>query len=147
MVTTGTFATSSPEETMELGRKLGAILKGGEVVSFEGPLGAGKTTMIKGIASALGVCDTSAVRSPTFVIVREYEGVSSEGKELSIHHMDAYRLEGGEDFDDLGGRDLMDDGSILLVEWADRILPGLPAERICVSIEHMDPTTRKIEIK
>ncbi len=147
MVVMDTVISSSAEETVELGRKIAGDLCGGEVIAIEGLLGAGKTTLIKGIAEGLGVADTSEVRSPTFVLLRTYEGKTSAGKPVSIHHMDAYRLRDGADFDDMGGLDLMGDAAVLVIEWADRVASGLPENRINVSMEHVDPKTRKITVR
>jgi tRNA threonylcarbamoyladenosine biosynthesis protein TsaE len=144
--TTDTVTTSSPEETVRLGRQMADWLKGGEVLALYGPLGAGKTTLIKGIAEGMGVADSSEVRSPTFVLVRVYDGRTSEGKPVSIHHVDAYRLTGGADFDDMGGIDLFGDSSVCIIEWADRITDALPERRIDITLEHVDPTTRKVSI-
>src|SRR4029453_11431930 len=82
--------TNGIDETLALGRRLGARLRAGEVVALIGPLGAGKTTLTKGIAAGAGVQDTRGVNSPTFVIVNEY--ASSSG--LRLYHIDAYRLRG-----------------------------------------------------
>ncbi len=131
---------------MRLGRELAADLRGGDVLALYGPLGAGKTTLIKGIAEGLCVADTSEVRSPTFVLVRAYEGRTGDGEAVTIHHVDAYRLTGGADFDDMGGIDLFGDSSVCIIEWADRMADGLPGERIDITLEHVDPTTRKISI-
>ncbi len=124
-----TIVSSSAQETVELGKEIAGDLCGVEVIAVEGPLGAGKTTLIKGIAEGLGITDTSNVRSPTFVLLRTYEGKTSAGKAVSIHHMDAYRLRGGEDFDDMGGLDLMGDDTILIIEWADRVVRLSPQSR------------------
>ena len=71
----------------------------------------------------------------------------SSGKPISIHHMDAYRLTGGGDFDDHGGLDLLGDDTVLIIEWADRVASGLPKNHIHVSMEHVDPETRKITMQ
>ncbi len=145
-VPSDTIVSSSAEETIELGKQIAGDLRGGEVIAVEGPLGAGKTTLIKGIAEGLGVADTSEVRSPTFVLLRTYEGRTSSGT-VSIHHMDAYRLRDGADFDDMGGLDLLGDDTVLIIEWADRIASGLPDGRIRIYMEHVDPQTRKITVR
>lgn len=145
-VRTETVVTSSAEETMELGRKIAAGLRGGEVIAVSGPFGAGKTVLIKGIAEGLGVADTSEVRSPTFVLLRTYEGKTAAGA-VSIHHLDAYRLRDATDFDDLGALDLMGKDTVLVIEWADRIAAGLPEKRADISLEHVDPETRKITVR
>jgi tRNA threonylcarbamoyladenosine biosynthesis protein TsaE len=142
--TTNTVTSTSPEETMRFGRDLAAGLRGGDVLALYGPLGAGKTTLIKGIAEGLCVGDPAEVRSPTFVLVRVYDGRTSEGAPVSIHHVDAYRLTDGADFDDMGGIDLFGESSVCIIEWADRIAAALPAKRTDITLEHVDPKTRKI---
>ena len=79
--------SNSPEETIELGRKVGSQLKGGEVIAVCGALGSGKTHLIKGIAEGAGAAESKKVTSPTFVIINEYKG------RLDIYHIDAYRLD------------------------------------------------------
>ena len=85
-----TFYTDSPEQTIEFGKKIGSKLKKGDILAMQGTLAAGKTTITKGIAIALGVEDT--ITSPTFCLISEYEG------KLPLYHMDVYRLNGTDDF-------------------------------------------------
>ena len=99
-------------------------------MALRGGLGAGKTVFAKGFARGLGVIDE--VTSPTYTIVSEYEG------RLRLHHIDAYRLTGPEDFESVGGGDLVaDSGGVCLVEWSERLEPALPldAERIDIAVE------------
>jgi tRNA threonylcarbamoyladenosine biosynthesis protein TsaE len=108
-----------PEDTIALGERIGRAAPGGTVIALRGELGAGKTTLAKGIARGLGVEDE--VTSPTYTIVSEYEG------RLRLHHIDAYRLSGAEDFALSGGEDLLGDPEgICLVEWGDRVAASLP---------------------
>lgn len=104
---------------MELAAKLGALVQGGSVIALRGGLGAGKTTFAKGFARGLGV--DGEVTSPTYTIVSEYEG------RLRLHHVDAYRLSGAEDFYSVGGAEAVaDEGGVCLVEWSERIEEALP---------------------
>lgn len=122
------FFSSSVQETMELGRKIGSQLKGGEVIGFTGPLGSGKTYLIKGIAKGAGAGDkTIQVNSPTFVIVNEYIG------RLDIYHIDAYRLNLVTEFEMIGFDELCYANSVVLIEWADKVeqpLQGIDYVRI-----------------
>jgi len=137
-----TTISKSPEETIELGQKLGSQLKGGEVVAICGPLGSGKTHLIKGIATGIGAKDSKSVNSPTFVIVNQYVG------RLDIYHIDAYRLNCISEFEMLGFDDFCYPQSVVLIEWADKVEAALKSiDYIKVELEHSGPTTRKIHIK
>ena len=127
--------SSSPEETMQLGEKLGGILKPGNIVALKGKLGAGKTVFAKGIAKALGV--NEELTSPSYTIISEYEG-----KESPVYHMDAYRLSGEEDFFLAGGEELLYDSGVCIIEWAERI--RLPDSSFCVEIKMMENGKRRI---
>jgi len=136
------LVSNSPGQTIEFGRKLGAQLRGGEVIGICGPLGSGKTHLIKGIATGAGAEDSRQVTSPTFVIVNEYHG------RLDIYHIDAYRLNSVSEFEMLGFDDFCDPDSVVLVEWADRVEPvlrGLNCVRI--ELEHAGKTRRKIHVE
>ena len=109
------IVTNSAGETIELGERIGAQLKGGEVIGLRGTLGSGKTHLIKGIAAGGGAEDGHQVNSPTFVIVNEYNG------RFDIYHIDAYRLEGSDDLERLGFDDLCYRNSVVLIEWADKV--------------------------
>lgn len=136
------FITNSPTETIELGRKIGSQLKGGEVVAICGPLGSGKTHLIKGIATGAGAKDSRSINSPTFVIVNEYIG------RLDIYHVDAYRLNSIAEFEMLGFDDFCYPQSVVLIEWADKIESALGAiDYIRIALEHGGKTTRTIHIK
>jgi len=133
--------TNSPEETIELGRQLGSHLKGGEVIALCGPLGSGKTHLIKGIAAGLGAEDSTIVNSPTFVIVNEYTG------RLDIFHIDAYRLNSISEFEMLGFDDFCYPQSVVLIEWADKIESAIEMiDYIRIDIQHSGQNTRKIII-
>lgn len=136
------LTSNSPDETIEFGRKLGAQLRGGEVIGMCGPLGSGKTHLIKGIAAGVGAEDSRQVTSPTFVIVNEYHG------RLDIYHIDAYRLNSVSEFEMLGFDDFCYPDSVVVVEWADRVEPVLrDLNCIRIELEHAGKTKRKIHVK
>ncbi len=133
------ITSDSPEQTIEFGRKLGLQLKGGEVIAVCGPLGGGKTHLIKGIAAGAGAKDCRDVNSPTFVIVNEYSG------RLDIYHIDAYRLNSVSEFEMLGFDDFCYPRSVVLIEWAEKVESALMTiDYIRIELEHADETTRKI---
>jgi tRNA threonylcarbamoyladenosine biosynthesis protein TsaE len=110
-----TITSRSAAETMALGRRIGTQLQGGEIFAICGPLGSGKTHLIKGIAAGAGAPNSTDVTSPTFVIINEYPG------RLAIYHIDAYRLNSIAEFEMLGFDDLCYPESVVLIEWADKI--------------------------
>ena len=135
------IVTTSADETIEVGHRIGAQLKGGEVIGICGQLGSGKTHLIKGIAAGAGAEDYKNVNSPTFVIVNEYFG------RFDIFHIDAYRLNSINEFEMLGFDDFCYSGSVVLIEWADKVEAALRRIK-CVHIElfHEGAIQRKIRI-
>jgi len=119
--------TTSPEHTEQLGRRLAALLAAGDTVALTGPLGAGKTCLVRGLARGLGV--TGPVSSPSFVLMKHYPG--SPG----LCHVDAYRLSGPAEFADLGLADWQAT-SIVAVEWADRVAAELPPDRLDIALSY-----------
>lgn len=130
-----TFHTTSAEETIELGKKIGSLLKKGDIIAMQGTLAAGKTTITKGIAQSLGIKDE--ITSPTFCLISEYEG------KMPLYHMDVYRLEGGEDFINLGVEDLMYGNGVSLIEWSEKVMDELPKKTIILKIEPIEGTTER----
>src|SRR5438128_4371565 len=114
--------------TEALGRRLAGVLFGGAVVELIGPLGAGKTHLVRAIAEGLGIADARVVSSPTFVLIQEYSA------RLPIYHFDAYRLRAEAEFSDLGVHEYFEGEGVCLVEWADRISGSLPAERLSITL-------------
>jgi tRNA threonylcarbamoyladenosine biosynthesis protein TsaE len=135
-----TIELSSEEETERLGRALADQASPGVVIGLIGPLGAGKTRLVRTVAERLGV-DPGAIASPTFVLIHEYEGM------IPVYHFDAYRLESVQAFEDLGVADYWNAGGICLIEWADRVRSLLPAETWWIGIEPVDPARRLISIE
>jgi len=134
--------SNSPQETVELGRRIGSKLKGGEVIGMCGLLGSGKTHLIKGIAAGAGARDSKQVNSPTFVIVNEYAG------RLDIYHIDAYRLNSIAEFEMLGFDEYCHQQSVVLIEWADKVETALKdINYIRIELQHAGETKRKIQVK
>ena len=134
------FKTNSTEETIELGKKIGSMLKPGDIIAMEGTLAAGKTTITKGIAGALGIEDN--ITSPTFCLISEYYG-----NKMPLYHMDVYRLDGPEDFLNLGVEELLYGQGVCIIEWSEKIKSVLPSKTITLSITPEDDGSRKIEIQ
>src|SRR5690348_15102532 len=138
----GEFVSSSPEETFNYGRQLGARLAGGEILLLSGPLGAGKTMLVKGICAALGIAEDD-VTSPSFTLVNPYDG------RLRLYHIDLYRLDGGAsaahavDLDDL----LVDEQAVIVIEWPERMGPyPLPSNVWRINIAGDGDAPRTISI-
>ena len=118
----------SSDETQALGRKLGELLRGGDAVGLTGPLGAGKTCFVQGLAKGLGVAPGVAVTSPTFVLVAEYPA------RVWLRHADFYRVESYSRLLDAGFDDLAGPDGVLVVEWPERYPDALPPDRLELEI-------------
>ena len=132
------FYTHSAEETISLGKKIGTMLHKGDVIAMQGTLAAGKTTITKGIAEALDVKDV--ITSPTFCLISEYTG------KMPLYHMDVYRLDGPEDFINLGTDDMIYGEGISVIEWSEKIMSELPKKTIVLIITPLENGSRKITI-
>lgn len=119
--------THGPDETLTVATVLGCLLQGGDVLALSGDLGAGKTVFAKGIARALGI--TERVVSPTFTVVREYAG------DVRLAHVDVYRLEHLQELQGIGWDDYLDTDTVVVVEWAERVVARLPLDRLDVRID------------
>jgi tRNA threonylcarbamoyladenosine biosynthesis protein TsaE len=131
----------SVAQTQRIAAELARTLKGGECVALHGNLGAGKTQFVRGLVSALGA-NPRAVSSPTFVLLNVYPG----GR-LAVYHLDAYRVSGAQDFEAIGFGELLEQGGVVVVEWASKVAELLPAGTIHVHIEPLARTTRAVRIE
>src|SRR5512140_569708 len=109
------FHTYSPEETIELGRRLAADLAPPRLVLLRGDLGAGKTTLVKGIAEGFRAASSDDVTSPTFTLIHEYRG-----PDATVFHIDLYRVDTQRELDTLGIEDLFDERNVILIEWGEK---------------------------
>jgi tRNA threonylcarbamoyladenosine biosynthesis protein TsaE len=139
------LASRSADETRaiaaRLGEALGAVPRGGFVVSLAGDLGAGKTTFAQGLLRGLGVPPEVAVVSPTFVFARAYRG------RAPVHHLDAYHVRGVSDLEASGFFEHLGEGRVTVVEWGDRIAESLPVDRLDVEIAAPSETEREIRLR
>jgi tRNA threonylcarbamoyladenosine biosynthesis protein TsaE len=140
-VTPREVITSSPEQTTALGRQLAAELKPPALVLLYGDLGAGKTTLVKGIVSGLGLAAEEDVTSPSFVFVHAFRN------HTRLYHVDLYRIEQAAELDTLGLDDLLAEQAVVVVEWAERLaLPAL-APAVCVYLEAVSEEQRRIRVE
>src|SRR5207302_10261856 len=114
------FDVSDLAGTLAFGRGLAGLLFPSTVVALIGPLGAGKTHLVRAVAEGLGVADGRVVSSPTFVLIQEYQA------RLPVYHFDAYRLRGPGEFADLGAHEYLEGDGVCLIEWAERVAEALP---------------------
>ena len=120
---------------------MGRFLQGGDILCLYGELGSGKTVLTKGLAKGLGVANEDRVRSPSFVLIHRYEG------RVPIYHADLFRLAGPADVDDIGLHELLGGEGIAIIEWADKLEPSLPTERLDITLQHGEADTRVITLQ
>jgi tRNA threonylcarbamoyladenosine biosynthesis protein TsaE len=133
--------TYSPEETMLFGREIALYLKPPCLVLLEGDLGAGKTTLVKGIVAGLGVAGEDEVTSPSFTLIHEY------GSAGTVFHADLYRIEGARDLATLGLDDLSSQPATVLVEWGEKLGDNIPKPCVKIRMEHYGSDSRRILIE
>jgi tRNA threonylcarbamoyladenosine biosynthesis protein TsaE len=134
------FELSDLAATEAFGRRLGDLLFPNAVVALVGPLGAGKTQLSRAVAEGLDIANPAAVTSPTFTLIHEYPA------RLPIFHFDAYRLNGPNEFLDLGVSEYYESGGVCLIEWADKVEAALPAERLTIRLVPLDENRRRAEV-
>ena len=135
------FTTHSAEETIALGRELAPLLAPPKLVLLRGDLGAGKTTLVKGIAEGFQAAAEEDVTSPTFTLVHEYRGPSA-----TLYHIDLYRVDTPRELETLGLDDMMSENSVLLIEWGDKF-PRFERERdVEIALERISENERRITV-
>ncbi|MBR5098317.1 MAG: tRNA (adenosine(37)-N6)-threonylcarbamoyltransferase complex ATPase subunit type 1 TsaE [Spirochaetales bacterium] len=134
-----TVTCRTAQDMEELGRSIGETCAPGCVISLRGSLGAGKTVFAKGVARSLGIQE--AIVSPTFTLVQEYEG------RIPMYHMDLYRITSEEDFQMIGGEDLLYSDGVCLIEWSEIINYLLPNGTLCVDIKVNEDQSRTVTLK
>ncbi len=133
------LVSSSHQHTDRLGQALGRALRGGETIALYGPLGAGKTALVRGIAQGLGASPT-AVTSPTFVVIHEYQG------RLPLAHVDLYRICSPHELESTGLIEYFSGQTVTAIEWADKGLAALPQDRIEITLSHRAAQSRTIQL-
>jgi tRNA threonylcarbamoyladenosine biosynthesis protein TsaE len=139
-VTDREFLTHSSDETIERGREIGARLKPPVLLLLTGELGAGKTTLTKGIVSGLGAAEIDEVTSPTFTLVHKYE------RRTRVYHVDLYRIGSAHDLETLGLEDVFSEHAVVIVEWPDRLTLRTDWPVVRIKLEHVSEDTRRIQI-
>lgn len=134
------FTSHSPEQTRQIGVRLGKALQTGDVICLQGDLGAGKTTFVQGVALGWGSMDS--VSSPTFILVNVYR----RGDDARLFHMDAYRIDSSLEAEELDLDAMLAQGALLL-EWPERIPDLIPGERLWIEFEHTDEAEREMKFK
>ena len=138
--------THSAEETISLGREIGARLKAPVLILLTGDLGAGKTTLTKGIASGAGAAREEEITSPTFALIHRYVGDEKAVGDFSVYHIDLYRVEDRQGLESLGLEDIFNEAAVVIVEWPERL--NLPANWpvIDIKLEHVSEEVRRIVV-
>ena len=132
--------TSSPEETMEVGRQLADRLHPPVLVLLSGELGSGKTTITKGIINGLGVAREEEVTSPTFTLVHVFHN------HVRVYHVDLYRVDVFHDLESLALEDAFAEPAVVIIEWAERFTLRTDWPRVAIRLEHVEADTRRITI-
>ncbi len=134
------FNTKSPKDTIDVGKKIGKLLKEGDVVALIGDLGAGKTVISKGLCSGLGV-EEDYITSPTYTIINQYDG------KIPVYHIDLYRLKNSDELYNLGWDEYIYGHGTCIIEWADKAGEMLPEEYLTINIEVTGKNKRKITLQ
>jgi tRNA threonylcarbamoyladenosine biosynthesis protein TsaE len=134
--------THSAEETIAYGRRLAGALSAPLIVLLRGDLGAGKTTLVKGIAEGFGAARAGDVTSPTFTLIHEYRGATT-----TLYHVDLYRIDTEREFETLGLDDLLAPNCIVLIEWGEKFPQLQRNKNLQITLERLGETERKIDLR
>jgi tRNA threonylcarbamoyladenosine biosynthesis protein TsaE len=135
------FTTHSADETIALGRKLVELLTPPKLVLLRGDLGAGKTTLVKGIAAGFEAASEDKVTSPTFTLIHEYRGAQAD-----LYHIDLYRIDTPRELDTLALDDLLSERSVLLIEWGEKFARFERDRDVEIRLERVSETVRRIVV-
>jgi tRNA threonylcarbamoyladenosine biosynthesis protein TsaE len=134
------LTSHTPQETERIGELVGSMLTRGDIIALAGELGAGKTTLVRGMAQGMGI-EGSEVASPSFTLVNEYEGP------LPLYHIDLYRLDDEEDLLGIDYEEYIRGDGAVVIEWADRIPRAVPAESLWIRLRYLDDERREITLQ
>jgi tRNA threonylcarbamoyladenosine biosynthesis protein TsaE len=139
--------SNSSEETISIGREIGASLATPVLLLLTGELGAGKTTLTKGIASGAGAAHEEEITSPTFTLIHKYTDGAKSSNRPAVYHIDLYRIESRQDLETLGLDDIFNERAIVIVEWPERLNPPANWPIMRIKLEHVAEDARKITIR
>ena len=133
----------SPDQTRQIGFRLGRLTRPGDVILLAGQVGAGKTTLVQGLARGLSV--EGYVQSPTFALAAEHSGRTAEGEPIILFHLDFYRLEGASDLDSFGYEEYLDaEDGVVVIEWPERISTLMLDEYLLIELRHLSESKRRL---
>jgi tRNA threonylcarbamoyladenosine biosynthesis protein TsaE len=139
--------SNSSDETISIGREIGASLGAPVLILLTGELGAGKTTLTKGIASGAGAAQEVEITSPTFTLIHKYTDGAKPAKRPAVYHIDLYRIESRPDLETLGLDDIFNERVIVIVEWPERLILPTNWPMVQIKLEHVAEDVRKITIR
>jgi len=139
--------SNSSDETISIGREIGASLGAPVLILLTGELGAGKTTLTKGIASGAGAAQEEEITSPTFTLIHKYTDGAKSAKRPAVYHIDLYRIESRPDLETLGLDDIFNERVIVIVEWPERLILPTNWPMVQIKLEHVAEDVRKITIR
>jgi tRNA threonylcarbamoyladenosine biosynthesis protein TsaE len=134
------ITSNSAEQTRQVGERLGALARAGDVFCLQGDLGAGKTCLVQGLGRGLHI--SSAIHSPTFILANEHRG----GR-LPLYHLDVYRMRGAGEAIGIGIDDYLFGDGVCVIEWAEKINEALPDERLWITFQHVGDEQRKLTFR